>query len=287
MYVGSRSVGDAWPEPLSLEESLARRRRRRQPEPPLLALRLGPLCVPLVSPSPPPPESEPLAIQQLLPPAGPADEAAPCPAVARLRCLVASREPGLEQRLAAAGEAADAAFYARWLKARGGCPEAATAGILAHVAWREELVRGAQADAAAAASGGPAADAAGSHSCRAAASRGVGVPEAAIQDELAARKVFLQGCDAQGCPVVVVKAARWGMRALQLGGGAACDSCWLLVLAAAAAPPPTPGPLPCRLPGPELVRGQLFPNGTKQQKEVALPGCCAHTPPGPPPYRPR
>lgn len=207
--VPCRSLGDSWPESSPpIEHESARRQQRRQPEPPLLALRLGPLCLPLVSA--PSPVSEPLAAeQQLLPAAGPSGQPAPCSELARLRSLLASREPGLEQRLAATGEPADAAFYARWLKARGGCPEAAAAGVLAHVGWREDLVRCAWADAAAAA--GDSGD--DSRASLSIGGGGGGIPEAAIQDELAARKVFLQGCDAQGCPVIVVKACRWGPRA--------------------------------------------------------------------------
>lgn len=112
----------------------------------------------------------------------------------QLRAALAAREPRLAQRLAATGDAPlDTTYLSRWLAARGGSLEAAAAGILANAQWREALVAG---------NGG---DGDGSHGSAGAD----GVSEASIADELAARKVFLQGLDASGCPVVVVQAARW------------------------------------------------------------------------------
>jgi hypothetical protein len=93
--------------------------------------------------------------------------------------VLAQRQPQLAARLAASGESLDAACLARWLKARGGSLESAAQGILAHADWRESFVGAG------------------------------GVAEASIPEELAAQKAFLQGCDAAGYPVVVVKAARW------------------------------------------------------------------------------
>jgi hypothetical protein len=140
--------------------------------------------------------------------------------VARLEQLVAERQPDLAHRLAATGEPVDAAFYARWLKARGGCLESAAAGILAHASWRCEFVGAAAAEAATlrsststssatASSNSSTLNAFGSSSTtQSAAGSSSGIPEVSIADELAARKVFLQGLDAHGCPVAVVKAAR-------------------------------------------------------------------------------
>jgi hypothetical protein len=135
--------------------------------------------------------------------------------------LVAAAEPELEARLRSTGETVDAAFHSRWLKARGDCPEAAAAGILAHVEWRCEFVGAAAADATAAAAAAaavaePAAGALGG-SPQLVFKPSDGIPEAAIGDELAACKAFLQGCDSQGCPVVVVLAARWVPWALCVG----------------------------------------------------------------------
>lgn len=126
-----------------------------------------------------------------------------CPAVAVLQAALAERAPAAVQQLAAAGEQVDAAFYARWLKARGGCLEAAAAGIAAHAAWRTTFL--AHAAAAAIPAGQPSSSSGGETAGR------TGVPEAAIADELAARKAFLQGLDAHGCPVIVVQAARWAL----------------------------------------------------------------------------
>ncbi|EFN60174.1 hypothetical protein CHLNCDRAFT_133670 [Chlorella variabilis] len=152
-----RSVGEPWPEDTAGTAS-TKRQRRRQADPPLLALRLGPFTA---------------------------------------AYLVAAREPQLAELLAATGEATDAGFYARWLKARGGCPAAAADAVLAHAAWRREFVGAAAAEAAGEAGSG--------------AGGALGIPEDSIADELAAGKVFLQGRDAAGCPVVVVKAARHDM----------------------------------------------------------------------------
>jgi hypothetical protein len=93
--------------------------------------------------------------------------------------VLALRQPQLAARLACTGESLDTPCLARWLKARGGSLEAAAQGILAHADWRESFVGAG------------------------------GVAEASIPEELAAQKAFLQGCDAAGCPVVVVKASRW------------------------------------------------------------------------------
>lgn len=198
----------------------SKRRRRRRREPPLVTLALGPLAF---CPLPPPPlqprndnaaapcttsATTPAVPSFITAAAGSVDEPAACPAVARLRCLVAAAEPELEARLRSTGETVDAAFHSRWLKARGDCPEAAAAGILAHVEWRCEFVGAAAADATAAAE--PAAGALGG-SPQLVFKPSDGIPEAAIGDELAARKAFLQGCDSQGCPVVVVLAARHDM----------------------------------------------------------------------------
>lgn len=117
-------------------------------------------------------------------PADAASRRQPCTAVARLRAELAQRDPRLGERLAACGEPLDDACLARWLAARGGSAAAASAGIAAHAAWREGFVG--------AGSGGR-------------------IQEGSMAEELAARKVFLQGPDAAGCPVVVVQAARWGV----------------------------------------------------------------------------
>lgn len=148
------------------------------------------------------PEGETAAAAELEALAGPGTAPPPnvCPAVAALRTALAERAPDAVSQLEAAGEPADAAFYARWLKARGGCVEAAAVGIAAHAAWRSSFL--AQA-AAAVPSEVPS-----SSSCGSETAPRKGVPEAAIADELAARKAFLQGLDASGCPVIVVQAAR-------------------------------------------------------------------------------
>lgn len=154
--------------------------RRRRAQAPALALRLGPFTVPLSRPPPPaPPLDDGGAVAALPPAPGPAPSA-----LEQLRQVLAQREPRLAHRLATTGEALDDGCLRRWLAARGGV-EAAAAGILAHAAWREALV-GASSS---------------------------GVTEASIADELAARKVCLQGLDSGGCPVVVVQAARWVLRA--------------------------------------------------------------------------
>lgn len=204
------SPGDPWPEeePAQLERRRRLRQARPDSAPPLLSLSLGPFSVAL-TPRPHPQmrsEHEVAAVAELEAPAGLGAALPPhvCPAVAVLQAALAERAPAAVQQLAAAGEQVDAAFYARWLKARGGCLEAAAAGIAAHAAWRTTFL--AHAAAAAIPAGQPSSSSGGETAGR------TGVPEAAIADELAARKAFLQGLDAHGCPVIVVQAARHDMR---------------------------------------------------------------------------
>lgn len=180
-------------EPLpSASSTQQRRRKNEQSPPPLLALGFGPFSIPLLpplpprSPSPEPePEVEPHGAAAVGPPStsSVAGNSGGSP-VERLWAALAQRDPHLAERLAGTGEALDAAALSRWLAARHGDIEAATAGIVAHAAWREVFVG----------SGSPG-----------------GISEASIARELAARKVFLQGCDAAGRPVVVVQAGRHDM----------------------------------------------------------------------------
>lgn len=205
------------------------RRRQVQPEsaPALLSLSLGPFSLPLL----PRPhfrvlsDDDRAAVAELEAPAG-LGAALPlhvCPAVAALQAALAERSPAAAQQLAAAGELVDAAFYARWLKARGGCVEAAAAGIAAHAAWRTAFLTQA--------AGAVPADHSGSSSSGSEAATSTGVPEAAIADELAAGKAFLQGLDSHGCPVIVVQAARWVLPA----GAASALHCPRLVARQASA----------------------------------------------------
>lgn len=149
--------------------------------------------------------------------ATPVVDAAPQPAgaattpVQQLAAALAQADPGWAARLAATGERADTAFLERWLQASGSV-DAAAARIRAHVAWRTALVGmdWGPADSS------PAAGAAGAGTAPSLAAGGAlpplgrGISEASIAEELAARKVFLQGLDAAGCPVVVVQASRCG-----------------------------------------------------------------------------
>ena len=201
-----RALGDDWPGQTT-ELSRQRRLRRREAEPPLLSLSLGGVfSLPLV----------PRPLAPRLSAAG-SDAAAssidassitsisggPPAVVLQLPSLVELRQPGVAARLAATGEVADASFFARWLKARGGSLEAAADSSLAHAAWREEFV------GAAAPRGGSGRAASGSAGGGGGPQLvGAGISEESIADELAARKVFLQGCDSLGCPVVLVRAAR-------------------------------------------------------------------------------
>ncbi len=225
-----RSPGDPWPEeePAELERRCRRRQAQQESAPALLSLSLGPFSLPLV----PRPHSrarlndEIAAVAELEVPAG-LGAALPlhvCPAVAALQAALAERSPAAAQQLAAAGEPVDAAFYARWLKARGGCVELAAAGIAAHAAWRTAFL--AQAVDAV-----PANQAGSSSSGSSEAATSTGVPEAAIVDELAAGKAFLQGLDSHGCPVIVVQAARWVLPA----GAASALHCPRLVARQASA----------------------------------------------------
>lgn len=175
-------------------------RRHRSHAPPLLTLSFGPFSVPLLPPLPPAP-APPTPAAALHHGSGPT---APAPAAAasgsddpleRLRASLAARDPRLAERLAATGEPLDPPALQRWLAARRGDVEAAAAGLEAHAAWREGYI-------------GPG-----------------GVSEASVARELAARKVSLQGCDARGCPVVVVQVGAGGPAAASL-------SCTLLLLRA-------------------------------------------------------
>lgn len=191
------SAGDAWPEESPAEARRRQQRRQaRRPEPPPLSLGLGPFSFSVVPRSQI--RSRPLRWLQgangepaggVAPAAAEGEPAAagapaerPSAAVDQLRAAVAELEPEAAQKLAPTGEVVDDAFFARWHKARGGSVEAAAAGIAAHAAWRPTFV-------------GPAGR----------------ILEESIPAELAARKAYLQGHDNQGCPVVVVQAARHDM----------------------------------------------------------------------------
>ena len=108
----------------------------------------------------------------------PATAATPTPAATALRQQLAQRHPGALDRIVATGEATDDAFLGRWLETRG--RENAADAIAAHATWRESFV--------------------GRHP--------LGITEESIADELAAEKVFLQGADRQGCPVLVFITSR-------------------------------------------------------------------------------
>ncbi|KAI7837056.1 hypothetical protein COHA_009132 [Chlorella ohadii] len=203
-----------WPE---LEVELPRARRSRHASSrPLLSLGVGPLSVPLLPPLPP-------LVRETEAPAAAA--AAPQPSgtaatpVQQLEAVLLQADPGLTARFAASGERADAAFLQRWLHARGSV-EAAAAAIQAHAAWRTAFVgldnagtEGAVSTGVAAGAGTAAAWVPTATPSAAAGlpPLGRGITEASIADELAARKVHLQGMDISGCPVVVVQASRHDM----------------------------------------------------------------------------
>lgn len=144
---------------------------------------LLPPLTPPPAPAPPASAAATLAQPEHAPAASASGSSDP---VERLRASLAARDPGLPQRLAATGEPLDSSALQRWLHARGGDVEAAAAGLEAHAAWRESYIGAG------------------------------GVSEASIGRELAARKVSLQGCDAEGCPVVVVQASRHDLGARDL-----------------------------------------------------------------------
>lgn len=175
---------------------------------PLLSLGVGVISIPLLPPLPP------LSHDETAPPvvdAAPQPGGAATSPVQQLAAALAQADPGWAARLAATGEHADIAFLERWLHARGSVDSAA-ASIMAHVAWRTTLVGtdGGPADSS------PTAGTASAGAAPALAAGGAlpplgrGISEASIAEELAARKVFLQGLDAAGCPVVVVQASRCG-----------------------------------------------------------------------------
>jgi hypothetical protein len=155
-----------------------------------VTVRFGGLSVDVRSPKRAPAASPPL------PPLASAEVAA-----LAARCAAAARA------LAAAGEPADAAFFERWLFARGPALDAAAAAVEQHAAWRAAFVGAG------------------------------GVAAAAIAGELAARKVALQGASASGRPLLVFRARRHRAGAAPLD-----DTVRLLVFALdaarAAAPPP-------------------------------------------------
>lgn len=175
---------------------------------------MGPLSLPLLPPLAPLACDREAEAPPVAGTAAPPSSAAATP-VQQLAAALEQADPGLVARLAATGERADAAFFQRWLHARGSV-EAAAAAIQAHAAWRTAFV-GVDDGGAAGALG---AGAAATPAAGALPPLGRGISEASIADELAARKVFLQGLDAGGCPVVVVQASRcggvghaWGVRA--------------------------------------------------------------------------
>ena len=167
--------------------SLSRLRLCRPPpaasSPPLLSLSLslGPLTlsVPVVDALRP---AAPLPAHSLLAASAPAGRA---PEVEQLRQLVEAAQPNFCARLEALSEPATDALLARWLDARCGDLSAAAAGLAAHVDWREAFYGPGPAPA--------------------------GISEAAIEQELGAEKVLLQGLDAGGRPVVVIRACRHDM----------------------------------------------------------------------------
>lgn len=180
------------------------RRGRHASSRPLLSLGVGPLSLPLLPPLPPPARAREAEAPAATGTAAPPSSAAATP-VEQLAAALQQADPGLVARLAATGERADAAFFQRWLHARGSV-EAAAAAIQAHAAWRTAFV-GADDGVAAGAVG---VGAAPTSTAGALPPLGRGITEASIADELAARKVLLQGLDAGGCPVVVVQASRCG-----------------------------------------------------------------------------
>ncbi len=99
--------------------------------------------------------------------------------VLQLQQLLVGRDPGMLARLEASGERADAHFFTRWLIARRWCMDDAARDIAAHADWRVAFM-------------------------------GTGADGSALEglQQGGERKVFLQGCDRWGQPVVLVKAGR-------------------------------------------------------------------------------
>jgi len=103
-----------------------------------------------------------------------------CPeesALPSLRCQLEKRHPGILRRIESTGEATTDIFLLRWLQARG---EHTVDALAAHADWRESFI---------------------GHSPR-------GILETSIADELEAEKVYLQGLDRNGFPLLLFRAAK-------------------------------------------------------------------------------
>ncbi|CAD7699735.1 unnamed protein product [Ostreobium quekettii] len=94
------------------------------------------------------------------------------PLVVELRCRIEG-DGGTVESLRLGGERCDEAFLRRWLTAKGRDVEVATAAIRAHAEWRAKYVPCGR------------------------------ITEEEIAGELAAKKVYLQGCDDKGRPLVI------------------------------------------------------------------------------------
>lgn len=121
------------------------------------------------------------------------------PALQQLR---AGLSPDTLASLGECGEPADAAFLQRWCTARKGNLPAARADIEAHAHWRRSFL-------------GPG-----------------GVQEGEVASDLAAGRAFFQGLSRDGCPVLILRAARFA----EAGGGAAAAQRLICFLMDRAAP---------------------------------------------------
>ena len=120
--------------------------------------------------------------------------------VAQLRCSLVERDPLFFSKLEETGETPDDTLLQRWLEYKQNDVEATADALSAHAAWRIAFITEARLVAA---------------------QRGLPpthhrLPEGSVSEELSANKVFLQGHDRYGHPVVVIKAAGHDMRTRDL-----------------------------------------------------------------------
>jgi len=132
-----------------------------------------------------------------------------------LRHMVSSKDPQFAEKLEATGELVDDIFLNRWLQVKKCNLEEATAALTTHVDWRVDFI--ATAYQAAARTDAPL-NTITNNKPRVPNLKMMGpLPESSMTKELQAEKVFLQGSDRHGHPVVIIKASKHDMRTRDLG----------------------------------------------------------------------
>lgn len=138
--------------------------------------------------------------------------------------MVCRKDPQFAEKLEATGELVDDIFLNRWLQVKKCNLEEATSALITHVNWRVDFITTAYQAAAAGLIHAPLNTITNTITTNNNNKPLVPtlpmlgtLPETSMTRELQAEKVFLQGSDRQGHPVVVIKASKHDMRTRDLG----------------------------------------------------------------------